>query len=39
MLLIGADMGINTTDKVLESVRKNASSLKPLGHWTLWEKI
>ncbi|SEH60737.1 signal recognition particle-docking proteinFtsY [Bathymodiolus azoricus thioautotrophic gill symbiont] len=25
MLLIGADMGINTTDKVLESVRKNAS--------------
>ncbi|CAC9642141.1 signal recognition particle-docking protein FtsY [bacterium endosymbiont of Bathymodiolus sp. 5 South] len=25
MLLIGADIGINTTDKVLESVRKNAS--------------
>ena len=25
MLLITADIGINTTDKVLESVRKNAS--------------
>ncbi|MDC9715517.1 MAG: signal recognition particle receptor subunit alpha, partial [Gammaproteobacteria bacterium] len=25
MLLIAADIGINTTDKILESVRKNAS--------------